>query len=691
MTLKSYLAVRNKRQDILKVIILILAGIATLGSLLLPIASRPSAYRLELGSVAPYDFQAPRSLNYTSEILTADKITIAQSSIEPIYSPADPGVARHQIDRLKKSLDYISLIRIDNLSNINQKFEDIILLDDLNLSREEAEILISLEENIWQAIQKETITVLEQVMRSTIREGQEFETLTKIPSLISYAFSEENSKIIQTISEQFVIANSVFNIDATEAAIKSAVEAVEPVQKSYSIGEIIVRRGEIIDNVVFEALLAYDLVTPKDKRQEIFSSSLYVIIHVLIAGLYLQRRKPTLTVRESIVFVISVLLFIFAAKFLIPNRTILPYIFPLAGLTFALSTMFGLEAAIVFTALTGSLITFGMANSQNIFLFYFMSSVTGSILLGQGRRVSIFFAAGLLTGIVSAAIVLSSRIFEGTTDWIGIITLTGASFFNGMASASLGLLLQFLFSQILGVSTAIQLLEIARPDHPLLQFILTNSPGSYQHSLQVANLAEQAAKVIGADQLLTRVGAIYHDAGKAKNPAFFIENQISGDLNAHDDLDPYISAATIIQHVNDGVELAKKYRLPPRIQDFIREHHGTLMAKYFYVKAVELNGNREDLVNKDDFRYPGPKPQSKETALLMLADGCEARARADKPQTRDELTAVIQKVIEFCQREGQLENTELTMNDLNNITKVFTNTLINTYHPRIKYPEIKRG
>jgi len=235
----------------------------------------------------------------------------------------------------------------------------------------------------------------------------------------------------------------------------------------------------------------------------------------------------------------------------------------------------------------------------------------------------------------------------------------------------------------------LQLMDLQRPDHPLVQFIFRNAPGTYQHSLQVANLAEQAADAIGADALLTRVGAIYHDAGKAANPSFFIENQVPGNVNPHDDMDPAASASTIIRHVTDGVELARKYRLPPRLQDFMREHHGTLITRYQYTQAVQAAGNQPELVNKDLFRYPGPRPQSKETALLMLADGCEARARAELPKNDDDLRAVVRKVFEFCQKEGQLDDTRLTLRDLSIITEAFVNILKNTYHPRIKYPDLR--
>ena len=309
--------------------------------------------------------------------------------------------------------------------------------------------------------------------------------------------------------------------------------------------------------------------------------------------------------------------------------------------------------------------------------------------IGKARRVSSFIWAGLAIGAAGSAVILGYRLTDTQTDWFGLATLVGTAMFNGIASASMTLLFQFLFAQMLGLTTAMQLLEISRPDHPLLQFLLRNAPGTYQHSLQVSNLAEQAAEAIGADALLTRVGAIYHDAGKAVNPLYFIENQVPGNLNPHDDLDPLTSSATIIQHVSDGLAMAKKYRLPPRIQNFISEHHGTLLTRYQYTKAVEAASGQAELVDKDLFRYPGPRPRSRETALVMLADGVEARARAELPKDEIELRTLIKRVFEFCQTEGQLDETRLTLKDLTTAIDSFSNTLRGIYHPRIVYPELK--
>jgi putative nucleotidyltransferase with HDIG domain len=229
-------------------------------------------------------------------------------------------------------------------------------------------------------------------------------------------------------------------------------------------------------------------------------------------------------------------------------------------------------------------------------------------------------------------------------------------------------------------------MDLSRPDHPLLQELLIKAPGTYQHSLQVANLAEQAARVIKGDALLTRVGALYHDVGKSLDPSFFIENQPPGQMDTHEDMDPVITAATIIQHVTDGIKLAKKYRLPLQIQAFILEHHGTTITRYQYSQAVTDAGG-EKFVEKSLFKYPGPIPQSKETALLMLADGSEARMRSESPETIEAILGIVEESIAYYVQNGQLDNADLTLFDIQKVIKSFTRTFRNTYHHRIKYPD----
>jgi putative nucleotidyltransferase with HDIG domain len=242
-----------------------------------------------------------------------------------------------------------------------------------------------------------------------------------------------------------------------------------------------------------------------------------------------------------------------------------------------------------------------------------------------------------------------------------------------------------LIGNLLGMTTSLQLIELSRPDHPLQQYILRNSPGTYQHSLQVSNLAEQAARAIGANALLTRVGALYHDAGKAQRPQFFIENQMP-DQNVHEQLDPTTSAGIIVDHVRDGLELARKYRLPKGIQAFITEHHGDMETGYQLNQALNSAGGEEGKIDRSQFRYPGPAPQSRETALLMLADGVEAKARADRPSDKEEIDQLVRWVIEDRLSKGQLDRVDLTLRDLDTIRRSFVSTLKNMYHPRIRYP-----
>jgi putative nucleotidyltransferase with HDIG domain len=282
-------------------------------------------------------------------------------------------------------------------------------------------------------------------------------------------------------------------------------------------------------------------------------------------------------------------------------------------------------------------------------------------------------------------LVIAYRILNSFIDISGASALIGAAFANGVISISLALILQFLLSQLLGKTTAMQLMDLSRPDHPLLHELLTSAPGTYQHSLQLANLAEQAAREVNGDALLTRVGALYHDVGKTKNPLFFIENQPVGKIDTHEAMDPVLTAATIIRHVTDGVKLAKKHRIPPQIQDFILEHHGTTLTRYQYSQAVSDAGSAEK-VEKSLFQYPGPIPHRKETAILMLADGSEARMRSENPESIDDIERIVRLSIDSYMQAKQLDNADVTLKDIQTIKNSFTRTFKNSYHHRIKYP-----
>jgi len=527
-------------------------------------------------------------------------------------------------------------------------------------------------------------------MRNTIRSHSTLTAKGNVPSLIDFSFPQDQAAVIIELVTPFIVPNSLYSEEQTQLARDEAYLSVEPIISSFITGEILVQRGQIIRAEDWEALNAYNLVQPEDRYQEIASAAIIVIVVCLFIGFYFTRRQLGAIddLKSIILIAVTFITFLALARFVIIDRTILPYLYPLAAFSLTLTIIFNLEIGIVFTIALGILTAYGTPSGFDLTLFYIIPSLIGMLTIGKARRIASFFGSRVSVGLAGAGIILAYRLPDSVTDWIGIATLSGASLFNGLAAASLTLLLQYVYSQLLSTTTPLQLLDTSRPDHPLLQFILRNAPGTYQHSLQVSNLAEQAAEAIGADALLVRVGAIYHDCGKALNPHFFIENQVPDQLNPHDDLDPVITAATIIKHVSDGEELARKYRLPPRIIDFIKEHHGTLLTRYQYMQALKSAAKPED-VDKKLFRYPGPKPQSRETALLMLADSTEARARAKVPKDEEELRALIQKVFDFSKHEGQLDNTDLTLKDIETAADSFFKTLLGTYHPRILYPELK--
>jgi putative nucleotidyltransferase with HDIG domain len=242
----------------------------------------------------------------------------------------------------------------------------------------------------------------------------------------------------------------------------------------------------------------------------------------------------------------------------------------------------------------------------------------------------------------------------------------------------------YLLGSLPGMTTSLHLLEISRPTHPLQRQLLLKAPGTYHHTLIVSNMAERAADAVGADSLLTRVGAYYHDVGKTNRPYFFVENR-NEDVDPHARLDPYTSAQIIIGHVKDGIELARKYRLPRRVADFIPEHHGTMLAPYFYREAVKQAGGAEK-VDKSQFEYPGPKPASRETAIAMLADGAEATVRSKRPSSVEELEQIVSEAIQSRLLAGQLDESPLTMEDLCAVQRAFVDVLRGLQHPRIDYP-----
>ncbi len=653
------------------------------------IAPNGDGNALQVGQVAPTDFTAPQTVEYISQVLTEQARLEAERAVQPVYASPDPAIARTQIERLRAALDYITLVRQDPWALPEQKIADLQNLQDVRLNAETAEKILALNDQRWDMLRQEALSVLEQVMRNPIRDEDLPSMRQSVLSRVSLAFPEEQARIVSELVQAFVTANRLFSAEETENARQAAREAVEPVVRRYVAGEIVIQRGEIITPEALEALQEMGLVGTVDVQVFYMGGAALTAALMVLLGLYLLQKRPpwVLHWQQTWSILLLYLAFLLTIRWLTPGHAVLPYVFPLAAFAVLLQALFGLSAALFLSLPLALLAAYNVPGMLNLTAFYLFTGLGGALALGRARRVSAYLRAGLLIGLLGLAAVLAFRVPFLPLDWGGLLMLVGAAMFNGLASAGLAFLLQYFLGLWLNLPTHIHLLEYARPDMPLLQRLLHKAPGTYQHSLQVANLVEQAAEAIGADALLARVGALYHDIGKTENPGFFIENQLGRELDTHDDMDAYQVAAAIIRHVTDGLALARRHRLPGRIQDFIREHHGTMLTRYQYHQAVEAAGGDPQQVDESRFRYPGPRPRSRETALLMLADGVEARVRAMRPDSPEALQAIVHEAFDFVREAGQLDEAPLTMRELALVEQKFLDVLRGTYHPRVRYPQ----
>ncbi len=678
----------STRIRILQASLIIAVSLASFIALTYPLALRPITQAVDVGDVAPVTMQSPRDIEYVSDVRTEESRKAAESAAQPIYSAPDPAIARQQIERIRTTMQYITSMRDNAELTLDEKKAKLVALSDVRLQPETIGYVLSISDSRWENVQIEVLRVLEQVMRRAIYEDKLDVAQASVSSSVSLALNEPQAALVTELVSAFILPNSFYSEELTTAARQAARDAIKPVVQTYKTGETIVPAGEVVTPADMEAFQQLDMIHLGQRWEDLLGAGGIILLSAALVPLYFFRRKRSNVVndpRSIIVIAIIFIVFLLGAR-LFANRTLAPYGYPLQAAGLIITTLFGLESGLVIAIPLALIASYGLPNSLDLAPFYLLTSLIGLLVLGPVRRFWGFVRAGAAVSLAGLVVLIAYRLPAVTPDWLGIVQLVGVVSFAGFSAASITLLLQYLLAQTLGLTTAFQLLDISRPDFPLLQFFLRNAPGTYQHSLQVANLAEQAAEKIGADPLLTRVGAQFHDIGKALNPTFFIENQIPGSVNKHHDIAPEESAATIIRHVTDGIQLAKKYRLPNRLQDFILEHHGTLITRYQYNQAMEASGGDVTKVEIENFRYPGPRPHSRETALLMLADATEARARAERPVSDDDLRALVRSVIDTVQKFHQLDDTLLTLRDLNLITESFVTTLRGTYHPRIQYP-----
>lgn len=490
------------------------------------------------------------------------------------------------------------------------------------------------------------------------------------------------------ILNEYIESNLVLDSLLTRQKLEESLSLILPTRGVVAEGERIIAQGEVVDQKRFQILNSLRVEYLSDlwassEQSIIIGYSILVSILIFLTFLFLWRYRPLVYENNTkVVFVFSTILIMVAAiKLAMTYNINFVYVVPLCIVPLLLKTFFDTRLAF-FVFLMGLLLIGFMVPSD--FSFIFMQLVAGAIatltMPDLYKRANLFVVAVLIVVSYVFCYISFHMIYEGNLSTVSLDNL-GFLLING-----LGILfvhpLVYVFEKIFGLVSDLSLLELSDTNSKLLRTLSEKAPGTFHHSLQVANIAEAAANEVNANALLVRVGALYHDIGKMNNPLYFSENQ-STNYNPHHELDPFESSRLILNHISDGIEIAKRNNLPDRIIDFIRTHHGTTPTRYFYHKAKKEN---ED-VDKSIFCYPGPKPYSKETAILMMADSVEAASKSLQEPTAEGIASFVQKIIEEQAEENQFDEADISLREIELIKKILIEKLINVYHLREVYPE----
>ena len=484
------------------------------------------------------------------------------------------------------------------------------------------------------------------------------------------------------------------NLETDEAmrrkVVAAKIQSLDTIITTVNKGDLLISKGEKITPGKYEVLSSlkrnFSLQRAK-KRNKIWvftGYSLLVAIVLLMLLMFLKKYRPEIyenNVKISLIL-FNMILMIVLTTLTVKYDTRYIFLVPLAILPLILKAFFDARVGLFVHVLTILLLGFVVPNSFEFIFLQIMAGIVTILTVSElTKRSNLFSSVGNIILIYIIGYFAFHLIHEGNIGKISYYVF-GLFLLNGIFTIALSHQLILIYEKLFGLVSDVSLLELSNTNSKLLKRLADKAPGTFNHSLQVANLAEAAANEVNANALLVRAGALYHDIGKMLNPFYFTENQISG-VNRHDDLDPEESARIIINHVLDGVEIARKNNIPDRIIDFIRTHHGRGLVWYFYKKALEKNPD----VDKEKFRYPGPNPFSKETAVLMMADAVEAASKSLREPTAEKIDKFVDKIIDGQLHSGLLDNANITMKEVSAIKKLFKKKLKNIYHLRVEYPE----
>ena len=673
----------------------------------------PGQVELQPGTPATQDIFAPGYLRYESKTLTEQARETARNDPANEVWVQDSSLVQQNRSILQDNLSALDIVRVNESMDPPVPARREPTFQGITVTEGMLSVLVALPQAEYMAWRDSGVLASYDANMRGRRLASEADVSAARAALadrLPPSLSQDEKEAAVSFVSPMLTVNMRLDDGQTAQRREQAAANVKPVIQVVQKGEAILRQGELATPEAIEKMQEAGLLRRDLTFLGVTGTGALIGMFMLLLHLYIYRYTPLVWQRQRQLLLVGLLIVVTltVARLFLPGHSLLPYLLPLAAVSMLIAVLINTNVAVLVTLILSVitvLIATGTNLSMDLTLYYFVSGLAGIFSLTRVERVSTFARAGAFISLSAFLTVLTLKVITAVPlDWTALQSLALASLFNGIVSASITYGAFSLLGTLFGITTPVQLMELAHPDQPVLRRLMREAPGTYHHSLVVSNLAERAAEMIGADALLTRVCAYYHDIGKVVHPYYFIDNQ-TGMKNVHDTLDPRESASIIAGHVRDGLELGRKHRLPRRVLDAIPQHHGTMLIQYFYHKAL-LN---DPTANPDDFRYPGPKPQSKENAILMLADGVEATVRAmaqagalDRPPVQnsesvgiyndtasvpnDTLVHTVHRIISERIEDGQLDECDLTVRDIARIQEAFVSMLRGIYHPRVQYP-----
>ena len=670
-------AVRNDPRVRATVFVLI-TGILTAVALLL---APPATVTYSAGEVAKGAIRAPRSVSFVSESLTEAERDKAVAAVQKQYA-TDPAIVASASARLTAGATAIGRIRGDATLTREQKITAITRLTDIALTPALGTDIVDMTQSEWDQV----ATSVDGALRTLYTQGIKAEQLDAVKAdagkALPAGWTDRQKRVGAELVKQNLDVNVKVDQLATSLAQQDARSGVTPVQVQVTAGEAIVRTDEVVTALEVEKLRALGLANEGNDWRGAIGLILWAFLIAGVLALFLERyaTEAWLDDRKTILVILSLVALTAAGRTLVPGHTVAVYFAPFAAIAMMLTVLVGGRTALA-TQIAGAMHVGIMSSQVEHIAYVLVPALLGMAAVRRATTAREFAVGAVAAASGGVGVILSFVLVNRAADPLGIAQLLTGALVSGLGSGLLAFAGMAILGHVFGIPTVFEMRELGDPNHPLLRQLLLRTPGTYHHSLLVGNLAERAAEVIGADPLVARVGAYYHDIGKMRNPTAFIENQTG--QNPHDELDPLVSAGIVAAHIKDGLALADRYHLPAQIREMIPGHHGTSVVKYFFQLAQQRGQAPDELA----FRYPGPRPHSREAGIVMLADGTEASVRSLSEKNPETIRGMVDRIIDERIADGQLDECDLTFRDVERIKDAFCELLLGVYHERIPYPE----